>query len=106
MTSAWNTLRLERDGHVGRLVLDRPEKLNSFTVEMWRELRTLGRRLVEDPAGLRALVVIGAGRAFSSGIDTTVFTGGDGDSIADGDDAGTRHADPVVDSIMRTQESY
>jgi enoyl-CoA hydratase/carnithine racemase len=107
MTSDWNTLRLERDGHVGRLVLDRPEKLNSFTVEMWRELRSLGRRLVEDPDGLRALVVIGAGRAFSSGIDTTVFTGGGGgDSIADGDDAGTRHENPVVDSIMRTQESY
>src|SRR6478735_8794922 len=107
MTSDWNTLRLERDGHVGRLVLDRPEKLNSFTVEMWRELRALGQQLVEDPDGLRALVVIGAGRAFSSGIDTTVFTGGGGgDSIADGDDAGTRHENPVVDSIMRTQESY
>jgi len=28
------TLRLERDGHVGRLVLDRPETLNSFSIEM------------------------------------------------------------------------
>jgi enoyl-CoA hydratase/carnithine racemase len=107
MSTDWNTLRLERDGHVGHLVLHRPDKLNSFTIEMWRELRALGRELVEEPDGLRALVVIGAGRAFSSGIDTTVFTGGGGgDSIADGDDAGTRHADPVVDSIMRTQESY
>jgi enoyl-CoA hydratase/carnithine racemase len=73
---------------------------------MWRELRELGRALVADPDGLRALVVIGAGRAFSSGIDTTVFTGGSQDGIADGADAGTRHDNPMVDGIMRTQESF
>ena len=106
MRTDWNTLRLERDGHVGRLVLDRPDKLNSFTIEMWRELRELGQLLVADPDGLRALVVIGAGRAFSSGIDTTVFTGGGQDSIADGPDAGSRHENPMVDGIMRTQESF
>ena len=44
-----NTLRLERDGHVGRLVLARPDKLNSFTAEMWDELRTLGQELLADP---------------------------------------------------------
>jgi len=43
-----NTIRLERDGHVGRLVLARPDKLNSFTAEMWDELRTLGQELVAD----------------------------------------------------------
>jgi enoyl-CoA hydratase/carnithine racemase len=107
MRTEWNTLRLERDGHVGRLVLNRPEKLNSFTIEMWRELRELGRDLCADPEDLRALVVIGAGRAFSSGIDTTVFTGGGGqDAITEGPDAGTRHENPMVDGIMRTQESF
>ncbi|MBM3674051.1 MAG: enoyl-CoA hydratase/isomerase family protein [Actinobacteria bacterium] len=101
------TLRLERDGHVGRLVLDRPETLNSFSIEMWHELRALGQRLVADPADLRALVVIGEGRAFSSGIDTTVFTGGgDAGALGAGDDAGARHHDPTVDAIMRTQEAY
>ena len=106
MRTDWNTLRLERDGHVGRLVLNRPDKLNSFTIEMWRELRELGQALVADPDDLRALIVIGAGRAFSSGIDTTVFTGGSQDGIADGPDAGTRHDNPMVDGIMRTQESF
>ena len=106
MRTDWNTLRLERDDHVGRLVLDRPDKLNSFTIEMWRELGELGRALVADPDGLRALVVIGAGRAFSSGIDTSVFTGNGQGGIADGPDAGSRHDDPMVDGIMRTQESF
>jgi enoyl-CoA hydratase/carnithine racemase len=98
-----NTLRLERDGHVGRLVLARPDKLNSFTAEMWDELRTLGQELVADPGDLRALIVIGEGRAFSSGIDTSVFTTGSGISVPD---AGARDADPMVDMVMRTQESY
>ena len=106
MKTDWNTLRLERDGHLSRLVLNRPDKLNSFTIEMWRELRELGQGLVANPGDLRALIVIGAGRAFSSGIDTSVFAGGDQDSIAGGPDAGTRHANPMVDGIMRTQEAF
>jgi enoyl-CoA hydratase/carnithine racemase len=107
------TLRLERDGHVGWLRLNRPEKLNSFTVEMWRELGELGERLRDDPE-LRVLVIIGEGRAFSSGIDTSVFggdalggddTSGDG-GLGAGPDAGARHDDPVVDAIMKTQDSF
>jgi enoyl-CoA hydratase/carnithine racemase len=101
------TLRFERDGSIGWLRLFRPDRLNAFTVEMWRELRELGAELLDDPE-LRALVVIGEGRAFSSGIDTSVF-GGDafgGDSLGGGPDAGTHHDDPVVDAIMQTQESF
>jgi enoyl-CoA hydratase/carnithine racemase len=105
MQTDWNTLLLERDGHLARLTLNRPDKLNSFTVEMWRELRELGGSLLADPGDIRAMVVIGAGRAFSSGIDTSVFTGR-GASIAGDDDAGPRHEDPMVDAIMRTQESF
>ena len=59
-----------------------------------------------DNPDLRALVVIGNGRAFSSGMDTSVFTGSSTDSIEGGDDAGTRHPDPTVDGILRTQEAY
>jgi enoyl-CoA hydratase len=84
-------------------VLARPEKLNSFTGEMWDELRTLGEELVADPGDLRALIVIGEGRAFSSGIDTSVFTTGSGLSVPD---PGARDDDPIVDMVMRTQEAY
>jgi enoyl-CoA hydratase/carnithine racemase len=99
------TLRFERDGPVGWLRLFRPDRLNAFTVEMWRELRELGEHLRDDPE-LRALVVIGEGRAFSSGIDTSVFAGSLDDDLDAGSDAGTRDDDPVIDSIMRTQDSF
>jgi enoyl-CoA hydratase len=98
-----NTLRLERDGNVGRLVLARPDKLNSFTSEMWDEMRALGQELSADPGDIRALIVIGEGRAFSSGIDTSVFTSGGSLNV---DDPGARDDNPMVDMVMRTQEAY
>src|SRR2546429_273879 len=74
---------------------------------MWRELRELGAELRDDPE-LRALVVIGEGRAFSSGIDTSVFAGDtlDGDTLETDRDAPRRHDDPAVDAIMQTQDAY
>ena len=65
-------LIFERQGHVGWLRLNRPDKLNSWTFAMWEEIAKLGEELVAD-GDLRALVVIGQGRAFSSGIDTSSF---------------------------------
>ena len=102
-----STLRLDREGSVGWLRLNRPDKLNSFTIAMWREMAELGASLVADPGGIRALVVIGEGRAFSSGIDTSVFTGGttvdDGLSSMPGP---SRHDDPAVAMVMSTQAAY
>ena len=103
--TAYESIEFERDGAVGRLRLNRPDRLNSFTIAMWREMAALGRELRDD-AELRAVIVTGNGRAFSSGIDTTVFTSGGADATFDGDDAGTRHADPTVDGILRTQEAF
>jgi enoyl-CoA hydratase/carnithine racemase len=104
---AYATLQFERDGHVGWLRLSRPDRLNAFTPEMWRELREIGEQLRDDPE-LRVLVVIGEGRAFSSGIDTSVFSGDalGGDTLETDRDAPRRHDDPAVDAIMQTQDSY
>jgi enoyl-CoA hydratase/carnithine racemase len=104
--TTYETLEFATDGDVAWLRMNRPDKLNSFTVKMWREMAALGKEIGDDPS-IRALVVIGNGRAFSSGIDTSVFTAGPGgDAITSGDDAGSRHADPMVDGIMRTQDAY
>ena len=103
--TAYETIEFERDGAVGRLRLARPDRLNAFTIAMWHDMRELGLELRDDPA-LRVLIVSGQGRAFSSGIDTTVFTSGSTDSIEGGADAGSRHADPTVDGILRAQEAY
>jgi len=100
------TLDFARDGDIAWLRLNRPDRLNSFTVQMWHEMGALGQQVKDDPT-IRALVVIGNGRAFSSGIDTTTFTGGSGgDALTEGEGAGTRHSDPAVDGILRAQDAY
>jgi enoyl-CoA hydratase/carnithine racemase len=103
MTSQYETVEFEVRDHVGWLRLNRPDKLNSFTIQMWRELAAIGDELQDDP-DLRVLVVLGNGRAFSSGIDTSVFTGG-GASIEEGV-VQQKHADPTVNGILRTQDAY
>ncbi|MCZ7530390.1 MAG: enoyl-CoA hydratase/isomerase family protein [Acidimicrobiia bacterium] len=94
---ATDNLRYERDGFVGTVVLDRPEKLNAFTVEMWHEMADLGAALIAEDE-IRALVVRGEGRAFCSGIDVSVFAGGG----SDGD--GGSLVDP--DAIQRLQAGF
>ena len=103
---SYDALRFERDGHIARLVLNRPDKLNSFTIAMWAELRDLGQRLLDDPDDLRALIVVGEGRAFSSGIDTSVFAGDAGSQLVDEAETRKVHDDPTVAGILVTQESF
>lgn len=58
----------EQDGGVGRITLNRPETLNAWHTAFGRELR----QAIEDDAAqesVRALLITGAGRAFSSGAD-------------------------------------
>lgn len=98
------TIRLEVRDHVGVLVLNRPERLNAFTREMWDEMRELGTELVGDPGDIRAMVVRGEGRAFSSGIDTSLFAEGGFDAI--GTSPTPRHDDPRVDVVLHAQEAY
>src|SRR5688572_14526676 len=69
-TTEFETLRFKVKEGVAWLRLNRPDRLNAFTPEMWGEMRALGRALLADPGDIRVLVVSGEGRAFSSGIDT------------------------------------
>lgn len=62
---------LERDGAVGRITLNRPDALNAITPDMGRELLAALREVAAD-AGVRAVLLTGAGRAFSSGADLKV----------------------------------
>jgi len=65
---AYETVTLERDGAVGVLTLNRPGRLNALSKRMLEEIQAACDALEADDA-LRALVVTGAGKAFSSGFD-------------------------------------
>lgn len=64
----FNTLRYEIDDRILTLTLNRPEQLNSFTVEMADELIAAFRAADADDE-VRAIIVTGAGRAFCAGMD-------------------------------------
>lgn len=64
----YDTLKVERDGAVMTVTLNRPEKLNAFNLPLVQELARLVGRLEEDST-TRAVIFTGAGRAFSSGAD-------------------------------------
>ena len=64
----YNTLLWEVEDRVLTLTLNRPDQLNSFTVEMAHELIAAFERASEDD-GVGAVVVTGSGRAFCAGMD-------------------------------------
>jgi 2-(1,2-epoxy-1,2-dihydrophenyl)acetyl-CoA isomerase len=70
-----NTMRIEIDERIGILTLDRPDALNAMSPEMIGEM-TVAFAWLADRAPLRALIVTGEGRAFSSGGDVTWFRKG------------------------------
>jgi len=70
-----NTLRIEVEGEIGTLTLDRPKAFNAMSPEMIGELAVAWAWLA-DQAPLRALIVTGAGDAFCAGGDVTWFRKG------------------------------
>ena len=67
-------VRSERRGAIALLTLNRPDKLNAVNGEMIRELdRALDAAEADD--AVRAIVLAGAGRAFSAGFDLDMGVG-------------------------------
>lgn len=64
-------LRLAVTGQVATITLDRHEVLNAQLPSTWKALEQIGLGLAPD---VRVVVVRGAGRAFSAGLDRGMFT--------------------------------
>jgi enoyl-CoA hydratase/carnithine racemase len=62
------------DARVATITLHRPERLNAWTGRMHSEYRWLLQRAASD-AGVRVIVVTGAGRGFCAGADTRALEG-------------------------------
>src|SRR5213596_4148597 len=66
--------RLDARTGVATITLNRPERLNALTFEVYAELRDAFRALDTEP-GVRAIVLTGAGRGFCSGGDVEDIIG-------------------------------
>jgi 2-(1,2-epoxy-1,2-dihydrophenyl)acetyl-CoA isomerase len=65
---SYETVKWEQEGGVGRITLDRPETMNAWTDRFGRELGEVVNERAADPS-VRAVLITGAGRGFSSGAD-------------------------------------
>jgi enoyl-CoA hydratase len=73
----YETLTLQREGHLTWLTLNRPESLNAMSTTLVRELRQVFWELADDTE-TRVLVLRGAGRAFCAGLDLKEQPSGEG----------------------------
>ncbi len=100
---SYNTLSLAVKDYILTLTLNRPEALNSFTVEMANELIEVFNKASEDDT-IRVIVVTGAGRAFCAGMDLSrpgnVF-GLNEDLAPTMDDMNNRLDDPEIIAGVR-----
>lgn len=81
---AFETILLEIKQGIGRLTLNRPDRLNSFTAQMHEEVARALDEIEHQQA--RVLVLTGAGRGFCAGQDLSdraVAPGGDGVDLGD-----------------------
>lgn len=66
-------LLVEKQGNIAYLIFNRPEKKNSFTLAMFKQLSSILDELEENPE-IRALIVRGVDRTvFSAGADISEF---------------------------------
>jgi enoyl-CoA hydratase/carnithine racemase len=82
---SYQTILCDVSDGIARLTLNRPDRLNSFNVEMHGEVRDALSKLAEDRAA-RVLVLTGAGRGFCAGQDLgdrAVAPGGQGVDLGD-----------------------
>ncbi len=92
-TIIWN-----QDGPILTITLNRPERLNAFSAEMFADVdRAVG--LASDDSDIRVIVFTGAGRAFCSGADLTNIAGYHSEAEGDALTEGIRRIQSVFDAV-------
>ena len=80
---SYETLQVEREGHITWLILNRPDALNAMNTTLIREVSDFFRGLIDDRQ-TRVVILKGAGRAFCAGLDLKQQAG----DAAERDDVG------------------
>lgn len=89
----YDTVTVETDGHLGTVVLNRPDEMNTFNTQLATELNEAFTQF-ENDSNVRVIIVEGAGDAFSAGID--VKEHGDHDTEAEYEQWVSRMEEPFL----------
>jgi len=82
--SSTDYLLVNLENNILTITLNRPEALNAYRPEMLVEIREIITQTEDDP-NVAVIVIEGAGKAFSAGVDLKVLQGFDPDSGKIGD---------------------
>ncbi|QEY58942.1 crotonase/enoyl-CoA hydratase family protein [Pseudomonas sp. C27(2019)] len=66
--TAYNAFNVELNNNIAHVQINRPEKINAMNADFWSEIRDIFA-WIEDTPEVRVVVLSGAGKHFSSGID-------------------------------------
>jgi enoyl-CoA hydratase len=91
-------LRVEVDGPVRTVVIDRPDQLNAVNAALHRGLADVWRQLTAD-RDARVVILTGAGRAFSAGGDLDWITSFLDDPVAR--DESLREGAQIIEELLR-----
>ncbi len=97
---SYETVQWEQSGGVGRITLNRPESLNAWTAQFGEELRAVVLGEAGDDS-VRAVLVTGAGRGFSSGADLKAGFDPNPDGRPDVHTTLTQRYHPIMTTIRR-----
>ncbi len=94
---------------IATITLNRPERLNAYTASLGEQLRTAMRRASDD-AGVRAIILTGAGRGFCAGADMDNLSAGTASGgatlAAENPQAVPAPFDPTSSPDYQTTHSY
>jgi 2-(1,2-epoxy-1,2-dihydrophenyl)acetyl-CoA isomerase len=96
------TILLDVAEGVATVTLNRPDKLNAINERMHAELAAALDRIEADPA-VRALLLTGAGRAFSAGQDLGDRVMGEGDAPPDLGETLDRFYNPLIRRLRQLE---
>jgi len=96
---AFKTIDFNVDSGVATLTLNRPDRLNSFNVEMHEEVRAAMKQVQED-ASVRCLLLTANGRGFCAGQDLGDRAVSAEGGVPDLGESVEKYYNPLIESIM------
>ncbi len=102
-TMGYEHIEVEREDHVATLWLNRPDKLNAMSSDMWEDIPKAMASLDVDDS-IRVVIVAGRGSAFSVGIDISMLAGlqPEGDSPAEK----SKQTYEIIKGLQETNNSF
>jgi enoyl-CoA hydratase len=83
MLPSYETLALQLEDHVATVCLNRPDKANAMSAQLWEDLQACFEWLDQEPS-VRVVILAGNGKHFCAGLDLGMFGGLRGEALESG----------------------